>query len=1118
MKHRYLVLLLIVFTSNILNAKQVDQKTALQVAIHFYTGQPYLGKGNPAKFPEKLSLARIFYRADSLGMDRQPAIYVFNIPGEQGFVIVSAETSFPPILGYSFENPFDVDNIPPQLNALIEQWARAISRSGAQTQSGQTNNLLWERLLRNEAEPLGRSMLTDVTPMLETQWGQGQYYNAYCPQIYGQNTWVGCVATAASQIMKYWNYPEYGSGKIAFDIDTITASANMGNTRYGWDSMPNVVQSFNNAVATLCFHVAAACGTDFGTYQSGAMLWSVMKSLVGNFNYNPGATYYPLRYQTLTVAAVNEILDSNLLQGLPVLVGSRNSAYLGHAYVCDGRQGDFYHLNYGWDGYADGFYNLDSTEFNRGFELVANLKPKAKGMYISEKSPFAGQSVSVRFFTDQPVPAWMIKPNNNVTIEPDTTDPKLFHVHFPDIGLYRISLFELNGQDTVVMDEDTLTVAFSINKYLKLSGSVACGQSLPVRWFDCDNDGDLDLYYSNFWDAGLYKNVLGELIKTLNQPATYNGSFEVFDYNNDSYLDLVQTEGRYQNGKFVMDVFVYKNLSGNGFEKQNFNLPSLGGGSIIPRDFNNDGLVDLLIYGIDYYNAPPNNEYEGHPRLVILINHLTSFENVFDTTTVRHHRSENMVACNDFDNDGDIDIIVREMSNSSNSSTCKVFKNEGGTFMVTEIPFNGNTIASGDLDNNGTIDLFSPTYAFPFPDFRTGINLGYNENSAFNIVKMYVEEAFDYNRCGVSDFNCDGKSDLFLTRTRFPTQRVGFNIFLNDSAFISIPDIGTNYIGPDAHCGDYNNDGYPDVAVGGAVLLNAKGSDTYAVNTPPTAPTNLQTLESLNKVRFSWNRATDAQTPSLGLSYNLMIGSTKGGVEQMSPMSDVVTGKRRIVAMGNVYQNISFEISGLQNGKYYWSVQAIDNGYMGGMFAPIDSVVVSQSVPLNLTVDGAAADTNCYNAVDTITVAGNGTSFTLQNGGEATMIAGKNIRYLPGTTVQPGGHLRGYINPTAPFCVIPSMPANLTGEPALLTLTTERSFFKVYPNPTTGTFTLELTGETSVERVTADIYGLWGEKILTARLNGERKHEFSLSDRPVGLYLIHVITGDKSETGKIIKQ
>ena len=190
------------------------------------------------------------------------------------------------------------------------------------------------------------------------------------------------------------------------------------------------------------------------------------------------------------------------------------------------------------------------------------------------------------------------------------------------------------------------------------------------------------------------------------------------------------------------------------------------------------------------------------------------------------------------------------------------------------------------------------------------------------------------------------------------------------------------------------------------------------------------------------------------------------------------------------------------------------NNYWG----EVEDYTVVIGTPTYKSVAGSVSGPICYNANQRIYVAGNGTTFTVQNGGSATMIAGHSILYLPGTTVQYGGYMLGYIAPNGPFCVTPSMPAVVEQEQESLPVALEKSFFKVYPNPTTGNFILELTGEALVDRVKVDVYGSWGEKVLTAQLSGERKHEFSLSDRPEGVYFIRVITGDKAKTVKIIKQ
>ncbi|MEJ0091397.1 MAG: hypothetical protein WDM80_16840 [Limisphaerales bacterium] len=86
-------------------------------------------------------------------------------------------------------------------------------------------------------------------------------------------------------------------------------------------------------------------------------------------------------------------------------------------------------------------------------------------------------------------------------------------------------------------------------------------------------------------------------------------------------------------------------------------------------------------------------------------------------------------------------------------------------------------------------------------------------------------------------------------------------------------------------------------------------------------------------VRFSWSAASDAQnTNAAGLSYNLRVGTTPGGVDVMSPAADPVTGQRRILEMGNTQMGLTGLLR-VGPGRYYWSVQAIDEGLAGGPFA-----------------------------------------------------------------------------------------------------------------------------------------------------------------------------------------
>ncbi|MCX6269256.1 MAG: choice-of-anchor J domain-containing protein [Bacteroidetes bacterium] len=170
----------------------------------------------------------------------------------------------------------------------------------------------------------------------------------------------------------------------------------------------------------------------------------------------------------------------------------------------------------------------------------------------------------------------------------------------------------------------------------------------------------------------------------------------------------------------------------------------------------------------------------------------------------------------------------------------------------------------------------------------------------------------------------------------------------------------------------------------------------------------------------------------------------------------------------------------------------------------------------NITVPNGAS--SCFQATQTIVVAGGGTSFELQSGGSATMVAGQHILYYPGTFVHSGSYMHGYIAAGGPYCgAPPAMAEVISGEKEVQMEQKYPSFIKIFPNPTTGMFMLELTGIDPAEKVRVEIYGMKGEKILAKEITGRKLQEFSLSEAPSGLYFVRVYAQGKAETIKLVK-
>lgn len=174
-------------------------------------------------------------------------------------------------------------------------------------------------------------------------------------------------------------------------------------------------------------------------------------------------------------------------------------------------------------------------------------------------------------------------------------------------------------------------------------------------------------------------------------------------------------------------------------------------------------------------------------------------------------------------------------------------------------------------------------------------------------------------------------------------------------------------------------------------------------------------------------------------------------------------------------------------------------------------------IPATISVTTTVSNDTCFNATQTITAGGTPNTFVVASTGHVTMIAGQNIILLPGTVVQPGGYLHGYISNQ--YCGILTAPitAVKSNQEEVWPVSPDK-LFRVYPNPTSGLFTLEIIGESPEGDLFVEIFNMRGDKVLRSNLFGIGKHELSLSGHPVGIYLVRVISANKFETARIIKQ
>ena len=285
--------------------------------------------------------------------------FVFDRGLGEGFVIVSGDDAVAePILGYCERGTFDFDQLPPNMQEWLGDYARQIATLSTSQQAAAIHRI--------PTHP-------KVSQLMTSEWSQGSPYNDECPMYFNLGRSVtGCVATAYAQILYYhrekmvtetqaampayntWtSHPTYGQ----LHVDGIPAGAPLD-----WANMVDTYGSSRTAaqklaVAQLMHYCGVAVHMDYTNGASGAQSGEVDDALRNYFGFGSSVRY-------VSNASSDEewdaIIYAEIAEGRPIYISGANSE-AGHAFVCDGYDGNrLYHINWGWGGLSDGYYYLSN--------------------------------------------------------------------------------------------------------------------------------------------------------------------------------------------------------------------------------------------------------------------------------------------------------------------------------------------------------------------------------------------------------------------------------------------------------------------------------------------------------------------------------------------------------------------------------------------------------------------------------------------------------------------------------------------------------------------------------------------------------------------------------------
>jgi hypothetical protein len=150
----------------------------------------------------------------------------------------------------------------------------------------------------------------------------------------------------------------------------------------------------------------------------------------------------------------------------------------------------------------------------------------------------------------------------------------------------------------------------------------------------------------------------------------------------------------------------------------------------------------------------------------------------------------------------------------------------------------------------------------------------------------------------------------------------------------------------------------------------------------------------------------------------------------------------------------------------------------------------------------------CYEEVETIVTGGDGTGFLVESGATVNLVAEQNVRMRPGTHFKQGSGVHVLIGSGGTYCLNHMSKSAAIVEQADEQPEELRSFsayYRIYPNPTSGVFTLELREAGLSSQISVDIFNSIGEKMRHEEVSIYRQYNFDISDLPGGIYFIKVL-------------
>ncbi len=280
---------------------------------------------------------------------------------------------------------------------------------------------------------------------------------------------------------------------------------------------------------------------------------------------------------------------------------------------------------------------------------------------------------------------------------------------------------------------------------------------------------DPQLFASDF-DIKHFPDVAGDLGLDVDDLA---GGVVLDDFNNDGLLDLMVSA---QDTSSQIRFFI--NIGDGTFMDRTVaaGLTGLTGGlNLVHADYNNDGFSDVLVLRGGWLSATMK-----HPASLLRNNGNGTFTEVTEEAGLLRYAPSQTAAWFDYNGDGWLDLFIGNETQGPDANPCQLFRNNGdGTFTecaaacgVAVVGF-VKSVVSGDYNNDGRPDLYlslqNKSNLLLRNDGPVGGGASPTAPWKFTDVAAAagVTEPFSSFSCWFFDYDNDGWLDLFVAGYQF---------------------------------------------------------------------------------------------------------------------------------------------------------------------------------------------------------------------------------------------------------------------------------------------------------------------------------------------------------------